>query len=66
METGNLEKNLSFLTAVQRHGMPEGSQQSIQDYTHAHTQKIIKVSVSKVSHLMKESKGDIWRILGLY
>lgn len=66
LETGSLEKNLSCLTAVQRHGMPEGSQRSIQDYTHTHTQKIIKVSVSKVSHLMKESEGDIWRIPGLY
>lgn len=66
LETGSLEKNLSSLTAVQRHGMPEGSQWSIQDYSHAHTEKIIKVSVSKVSHLMEEIEGDIWRILGLY
>lgn len=66
LEIGSLEKNLSCLTAVQRRGMPEGSQWSIQYYTHAHAQKIIKVSVSKVSHLMKESEGDIWRILGLY
>lgn len=66
METGSLEKKLSCLTAVRRHGMPEGSQQNMQDYTHTHAQKIIKVSVSKVSHLMKGSEGDIWRFLGLY
>lgn len=64
LESGSLEKHLSCLTAVLRRRMPEGSQRSIQDYTHA--QKIIKVSVSKVSHLMKENEGDIWRILGLY
>lgn len=61
MAIGSLEKNLSCLTAARRHEMPEGSRQSTHYYRSTH--KIIKVSLSKVSHLIKERAGyveDSW------